>query len=1144
MLVGGDLGFWFRLVVGFIAVLFPPALGLVVRHKWRRAAARREEIKRLCVLASEEAALAELESKSEYGYGYGYERGSDYSYGYGYEDGNINGFGYGGGEVEGPMADVALETKGVGGGGDVAMPGRSSQKVMHPCARCSCPTNQKCARCKSVYYCSGKCQIVHWRQGHKDECQPYNLSQKRESEMKSHLKVSKLEENERGDNFFETGEDSRAKPAETSNNSSTDSGLSAVHSRKDDLKVVHLEDDNKDYQASKSVDPFKDVSGTNDSHVSHSSHSSSRSSRQLSAKMNEIKIQTDPTNNVQSHPSASERDFSISSVDDTPRRNPQIRPSNDDKDKDCAPSTLSGSGVGLSGKSSSREPSMPISDFWDGKLVQVRHETDSPDDSSQFSNEADEHDVIGYHVSSHAISKTSSLARSQETIAETKKRTNMYTHVAEEFDGDVSRESIKSGSRHVKPTVVSFKPILQTTKLVPSTSSDKVESMTQGTVKSGISLNKLESKKSDSVISKQAMDPLPPGTHGHIGTQNVVKDGKMHSTTTSSLKFSGTKHNANRTFESSKREGVDVFKNSTPLKQHTRGSGAQMLTKYKGLFPYELFVKLYNWKEVEFRPPGFVNCGNSCYANAVLNCLASTPPLTSYFLQGLHSKSCEKRDWCFTCEFESLTLRAKVGASPLSPIRIISHLQNIGSHLRNGREEDAHEFLRFAIDAMQSTCLTEAGVKESGSLDEGTTLTGLTFGGIVRSKIECMRCGGKSERKERMMDLTVEIQGNIGTLEEALRQYTSVETLDGDNKYRCDWCKSYEKAKKKLKVLEAPNVLTIALKRYQSGEFGKLNKTIQFPEILNLAPYICGTSDKSPIYGLYGVIVHLDTMNAAFSGHYVCYVKNTQNQWFMVDDSVVKKVDIGKVLTKDAYMLLYARYSPRAPRLIRSSVIPRDPRNTKFHMCKSRSISRDSWEGVSTREDPLHGEACHECTNSVHASLRSRTTNPDYGSSGDNSSFFSETGSYGTDSSNRDSASTEEHLDFVAMSTFWNNSGRSSSDSDTSSSSSSPSPLSLRQSPLADAKRYASVTGVETIKHGSKNYGIWRSASSGDLENSNREEEDHFQHSDSGKQLKQFSSSSRENEANRLGRINPFEKVKLGFPFRRSTNDRPGNILI
>lgn len=127
-------------------------------------------------------------------------------------------------------------------------------------------------------------------------------------------------------------------------------------------------------------------------------------------------------------------------------------------------------------------------------------------------------------------------------------------------------------------------------------------------------------------------------------------------------------------------------------------------------------------------------------------------------------------------------------------------------------------------------------------------------------------------------------------------------------------CKSYEKAKKKLTIIEAPNILTIALKRFQvcckngltlylvsvpylivclpctnlqSGKFGKLSKSIQFPEILNMVPFMSSTSDTSPIYRLYGVVVHLDIMNASFSGHYICYVKNIQNKWFEVDDSSV-----------------------------------------------------------------------------------------------------------------------------------------------------------------------------------------------------------------------------------------------------------------
>ena len=37
-----------------------------------------------------------------------------------------------------------------------------------------------------------------------------------------------------------------------------------------------------------------------------------------------------------------------------------------------------------------------------------------------------------------------------------------------------------------------------------------------------------------------------------------------------------------------------------------------------------------------------------------------------------------------------------------------------------------------------------------------------------------------------MMDLSVEIQGDAESLEECLAQFTAVEWLHGDNKYKCE----------------------------------------------------------------------------------------------------------------------------------------------------------------------------------------------------------------------------------------------------------------------------------------------------------------------------------------------------------------------
>ncbi|XP_051188165.1 ubiquitin carboxyl-terminal hydrolase 17 isoform X3 [Lolium perenne] len=410
---------------------------------------------------------------------------------------------------------------------------------------------------------------------------------------------------------------------------------------------------------------------------------------------------------------------------------------------------------------------------------------------------------------------------------------------------------------------------------------------------------------------------------------------------------------------------------------------------------YELFVKLYNFEKVELHPFGLCNLGNSCYANVVIQCLTFTRPLTAYLLEGLHSKNCSNKVWCFLCEFERLIMEGKRGQSPLSPTGILSHLSEIGSSFGPGEQEDAHEFLRYAIDTMQSAIMNEANTDGGHELSEEATLMQLMFGGYLRSKIKCTKCKASSEQRERIMDLTVEIDGAISTLEDALHRFTSKEILDGDNKYHCIRCNSYERAKKKLTISEAPNILTIALKRYQSGMFGKINKAIRFPEYLNLSSYMSTTHDCSPVYGLYAVVVHRDINNASFSGHYVCYVKDSHGKWHEMDDSQVKPVSLEEVHLKCAYMLLYARCSPRAPSSLRKVVVQQDP-----------SRRKKASQTVDPEPTSLEGGS--------YLSRHQESTSPSGSSSIFSNSDAGSTGTLGSDStdSTRNSGSMEDY-DFI-----------------------------------------------------------------------------------------------------------------------------------
>ncbi|XP_059645667.1 ubiquitin carboxyl-terminal hydrolase 18-like [Cornus florida] len=359
------------------------------------------------------------------------------------------------------------------------------------------------------------------------------------------------------------------------------------------------------------------------------------------------------------------------------------------------------------------------------------------------------------------------------------------------------------------------------------------------------------------------------------------------------------------------------------------GSGTNKTLKQlkKILFPYKDFVEFFNWETAGFPPCGLLNCGNSCFANVVLQCLAHTRPLVAYLLEKGHRRECRRNDWCFLCEFQTHVERASKSQNPFSPINILSRLPNIGGNLGYGEQEDAHEFMRFAIDTMQSVCLDEfGGEKALHPSSQETTLIQHIFGGHLQSQVICTECNNISNQYENMMDLTVEIQGDAASLEECLDQFTVRERLHGDNMYKCDGCNDYVMAWKRLTIRRAPNILTIALKRFQSGRFGKLNKRVTFPETLDLRPYMSEAGDGNDIYKLYAVVVHVDMLNASFFGHYICYAKDFCGNWYRIDDCKVTSVELDEVLSQGAYMLLYSRFCARP-----SCLNPIEPSREKDH---------------------------------------------------------------------------------------------------------------------------------------------------------------------------------------------------------------------
>uniref|UniRef100_A0A8C5GZ11 Ubiquitin carboxyl-terminal hydrolase n=1 Tax=Gouania willdenowi TaxID=441366 RepID=A0A8C5GZ11_GOUWI len=318
-------------------------------------------------------------------------------------------------------------------------------------------------------------------------------------------------------------------------------------------------------------------------------------------------------------------------------------------------------------------------------------------------------------------------------------------------------------------------------------------------------------------------------------------------------------------------------------------SGIEMPRKV--LFsPDRLLLK---WARVHDIGAGLMNAGNTCYLNSVLQCITYTPPLANYMLTKEHSKTCHEPGFCMMCIMENHILQVFANSG-----RVIRPTA-IAKHFQSGNQEDAHEFLRYTVEAMQQSCLPAIKLDRQ---TQATTLIHQVFGGYLRSRVKCLNCQAVSDTFDPFLDVTLDIQ-KASTVSEALEQFVKAEQLGGENAYKCSKCEHMVTATKRFTVHKSTNVLTVSLKRFDDFTGGKISKHVKYSEYLDLRPFMSKTQGKPRIYSLYAVLVH--SGHSDRYGHYFCYVKASDNQWYRMNDTKVSKSDISAVLKHQAYVLFY-----------------------------------------------------------------------------------------------------------------------------------------------------------------------------------------------------------------------------------------------
>ncbi|CAG9833091.1 unnamed protein product [Diabrotica balteata] len=326
------------------------------------------------------------------------------------------------------------------------------------------------------------------------------------------------------------------------------------------------------------------------------------------------------------------------------------------------------------------------------------------------------------------------------------------------------------------------------------------------------------------------------------------------------------------------------------------------------LAKYELFplsdVQL-GWNNCDWSVgAGMVNMGNTCYLNSTLQALFHVPAFVNWLMSDKdHTAICQDSGGlCIICAMrKTLQDSQQRNANSIRPLLIYNKLRLVCRNLIPGRQEDAHEFLRYLVEAMEKAYLSRFNnYTEFDSKVKETTPLNQILGGYLRSAVRCLKCGHVSTTFQHFQDLLLDIR-KAQTLDEALELYFSREKLD-DESYQCESCQKKVLATKQFSIERTPMVLCIQLKRFSVSN-NKITKHINFRQRLDLTKYARHRPNVPLIYRLVALVTHMGPTVSC--GHYTAVAQAPSGNFFQFDDSMVRPISHQAVFNTNAYIMLY-----------------------------------------------------------------------------------------------------------------------------------------------------------------------------------------------------------------------------------------------
>jgi ubiquitin carboxyl-terminal hydrolase 36/42 len=268
--------------------------------------------------------------------------------------------------------------------------------------------------------------------------------------------------------------------------------------------------------------------------------------------------------------------------------------------------------------------------------------------------------------------------------------------------------------------------------------------------------------------------------------------------------------------------------------------------------------------------PVFINLGNTCYVNSVLQC----------FIYNTQLKNLNLNNNEFITEFNKITnLVDKTENGQY--IAVIYNLSDFIKCLpfKKFEQQDAHEFILFILD-----CIT---FNENKELYHGTT----------RTDIHCLTCQTIKNVFEDFNSINLSIppfEKSCNITQLLIKYFENERSENNENLYFCEKCNSLNDYEKKIILHKLPETLIIVLKRYtETGT--KIITEVEIDNVLKIKEH---SSSLVKTYRLSSTINHVGNL---YNGHYTNFIY-INNKWMHVDDQVIKAEPFNY---KNCYILFY-----------------------------------------------------------------------------------------------------------------------------------------------------------------------------------------------------------------------------------------------